>query len=45
MGNIEETISNLERKIEELEGALKFKVEENAALKEIIAKINNILHR
>ena len=40
MGNIEETISNLERKIEELGGALKFKVEENAALKEIIAKID-----
>ena len=40
MGNIEETILNLEKKIDELEKALQFKVEENAALKEIISKID-----
>ena len=40
MGNIEDTISNLEMKIDELEKALQFKVEENAALKEIISKID-----
>ena len=41
MSNIEEIINNLERKNDELQKALDFKVEENAALKVIITKIDD----
>ena len=41
MSNIEEIINNLEKKNEELQKALDFKVEENAALKVIITKIDD----
>ena len=41
MSNIEEIINNLEKKNDELQKALDFKVEENAALKVIITKIDD----